>query len=221
MDIVLFGKPGAGKGTQAPRLAAALGVPTVATGDVLRGAVRAGTPMGLAAKGYMDRGDLVPDDVILGIMKETLGKGDFAGGSLLDGVVRTTPQAEGMGRVLGELGRKVDAVLVFDIHDDELVRRLSGRTVCEKCQTPYTGRDPGSRCENCGGTLIRRKDDEPEAIRNRLAVYQRQTAPVLAWYEENGVPIVTVDAVGSVGDVTRRALDALTSAGIGSNRNGR
>jgi adenylate kinase len=215
MDIVLFGKPGAGKGTQAPRIAAALRVPTVATGDVLRGAVRAGTPMGLAAKGYMDRGDLVPDDVILGIMKETLGKGDFTNGSLLDGVVRTTPQAEGMSRVLAELGRKVDAVLVFDIDDDELVQRLSSRTVCEQCQTPYTGRDAGTSCENCGGTLIRRKDDEPDAVRNRLSVYQRQTAPVLAWYEQNGTRIATVDAVGSVDDVTRRALDALTAVGVG------
>jgi adenylate kinase len=218
MDIVLFGKPGAGKGTQAPRIAAALGVPTVATGDVLRGAVRAGTPMGLAAKAYMDRGDLVPDDVILGIMKETLGKDELAKGSLLDGVVRTTPQAEGMTRVLQELGRKVDAVLVFDIDDDELVERLSGRTVCEQCQMPYTGRDAGQKCENCGAKLIRRKDDEPEAVRNRLAVYERQTAPVLAWYDEHGTKIAIVDAVGSVEDVTRRALDALTSVGVGSGR---
>jgi adenylate kinase len=215
MDIVLFGKPGAGKGTQAPRIAAALGVPTVATGDVLRAAVRAGTPMGLAAKAYMDRGDLVPDDVILGIMKESLGKGELANGSLLDGVVRTTPQAEGMTRVLQELGRQVDAVLMFDIADEELVQRLSGRTVCEQCQTPYTGRSPGATCTNCGGSLVRRKDDEPDAIRNRLAVYQRQTAPVLDWYQQHDTPIVRVDAVGGVDDVTRRALDALATLGIG------
>ena len=217
MDIVLFGKPGAGKGTQAPRIAAALGVPTVATGDVLRAAVRAGTPMGLAAKAFMDRGDLVPDDVILGIMKESLGKGDLAAGSLLDGVVRTTPQAEGMSRVLRELGRQIDAVLMFDIDDDELVQRLSSRTVCEQCQTPYTGRAAGTACEKCGGTLMRRKDDEPEAVRNRLAVYQCQTAPVLDWYTQQGTGIVTVDAVGSVDDVTRRALDGLATLGIGGN----
>ena len=214
MDIVLFGKPGAGKGTQAPRIAAALGVPTVATGDVLRAAVRAGTPMGLAAKAYMDRGDLVPDDVILGIMKETLGKGDFAKGSLLDGVVRTTPQADGMTRVLHELGRKVDAVLMFDIDDEQLVQRLSGRTVCEQCQTPYTGRAAGDKCTNCGGTLVRRKDDEPDAIRNRLAVYERQTAPVLDWYQQHSTPIVRVNAVGDVDDITRRGLDALATLGI-------
>ena len=217
MDIVLFGKPGAGKGTQAPRIAAALGVPTVATGDVLRAAVRTGTPMGLAAKAYMERGDLVPDDVILGIMKESLAKGEFAAGSLLDGVVRTTPQAEGMSRVLRELGRQIDAVLMFDIDDEELVQRLSSRTVCEQCQTPYTGREAGTACEKCGGTLMRRKDDEPDAIRNRLAVYQRQTAPVLDWYTQQGTGIVTVDAVGSVDDVTRRALDGLATLGIGGN----
>jgi len=214
MDIVLFGKPGAGKGTQAPRIAAARGVQTVATGDMLRAALRAGTPMGLAAKGYMERGDLVPDDVILGIMKESLAKDEFAGGSLLDGVVRTTPQAEGMSRVLRELGRKIDAVLMFDIDDERLVERLSSRVVCEQCQTPYTGREPGTRCDKCGGTLIRRKDDEPEAIRNRLAVYQRQTAPVLEWYRNNDTGIATVDAVGPVDDVTTRALDALASVGI-------
>ena len=214
MDIVLFGKPGAGKGTQAPRIAAALGVPTVATGDVLRAAVRAGTPMGLAAKAYMDRGDLVPDDVILGIMKESLGNGELAKGSLLDGVVRTTPQADGMTRVLRDLGRRIDAVLMFDIDDELLVQRLSGRTVCEQCQTPYTGRVAGEACDNCGGRLVRRKDDEPDAIRNRLAVYQRQTAPVLDWYAQHGTPIVRVDAVGSVDDVTRRALDALSTLGL-------
>ena len=221
MDIVLFGKPGAGKGTQAPRIAAALGVPTVATGDVLRAAVRTGTPMGLAAKEYMDRGDLVPDEVILGIMKETLAKGDFASGSLLDGVVRTTPQAEGMTRVLRELGRKVDAVLMFDIDDEQLVQRLSGRTVCEQCQTPYTGRPAGDTCTSCGGKLVRRKDDEPDAVRNRLAVYERQTAPVLDWYQQHDTPIVRVDAVGDVDEITRRGLAALSTLGINGTGRGR
>lgn len=214
MDIVLLGKPGAGKGTQAPRIAAALSVPTVATGDVLRGAVREGTPMGREAKAFMDRGDLVPDAVILGIMKEALAKGEFARGSLLDGVVRTTPQAEGMSQVLRDLGRRVDAVLMFDIDDEELVQRLSARTVCDQCQTPYTGREAGTQCEKCGGTLMRRKDDEPEAVRNRLAVYQRQTAPVLEWYRSHDTPIATVNSIGSVDDVARRALEALGSVGI-------
>jgi adenylate kinase len=112
------------------------------------------------------------------------------------------------------LRRKVDAVVVFDIADEELVQRLSARTVCEQCQTPYTGREAGTTCTNCGGTLIRRKDDEPEAVRNRLAVYQRQTAPVLEWYRANETPIATIDAVGSVEDVTRRALESLAGLGI-------
>ena len=182
MDIVLLGPPGAGKGTQALRLADKLGIPQIATGDVLRAAVREGTPRGLEAKAYMDRGDLVPDEVILAIMKEALAADGARKGSILDGVVRTLPQAEGLNRVLKELGRKVDAVLFFDVADAELVKRLGGRTVCENCQTPYTGREAGSSCEKCGGKLVRRKDDDPEAIRNRLAVYSKQTAPVLDWY---------------------------------------
>lgn len=209
MIIVLFGKPGAGKGTQAPKLSEALGVPTLATGDVLRAAVRAGTPRGLEAKAYMDRGDLVPDAVILDIVRAALAEPQHDKGVILDGVVRTVPQAEGLDRALATLGRKVDAVLSFDIDDEEIVRRLGGRTVCEKCQTPYTGRAPGEPCEQCGGVLVRRKDDEPEAIRNRLRVYEQQTAPVLAWYRDRGTRVATVDAVGAVDDVTRRAIGAL------------
>lgn len=209
MNILLFGKPGAGKGTQAPRLAEALGVPTLATGDVLRNAAREGTPLGNKAKEYMDRGDLVPDDVILGVIAETLSKPEYALGVILDGVVRTVPQAEGLDRGLAALKRRLDAVLRFDIGNEEIVRRLSGRTVCENCQTPYTGREPGSTCDKCGGRLVRRRDDEPEAIRNRLAVYEKQTAPVFDWYKRNGTRIATVDAVGDVADVTRRALKAL------------
>ena len=211
MIIVLFGKPGAGKGTQAPLLAAALGVPTLATGDELRAAIRMGTTLGLEAKAFMERGDLVPDSVILGIMKQALSEPRAHGGVLLDGVVRTVPQAEGLSAVCAELGKQVDAVLCFDIDDEEIVQRLAGRTVCETCQTPYTGREPGGKCEKDGGTLVRRKDDEPEAIRNRLAVYEKQTAPVLKWYREHGTKVAVIDAVGSVQDVTARALGALAS----------
>ena len=212
MQLLLLGPPGAGKGTQGARIAAHLGVRQLATGDVLRAAVKEGTPMGLAAKGYMDRGDLVPDDVILGIMKEALAKPESARGVVLDGVVRTVPQAEGLARVLKELGRKLDAVIVFAVPDEELVRRLGGRTVCDSCQTPYMGREPGERCEKCGGTLVRRKDDEPEAIRNRLKVFQAQTAPVLSWYrgrERDGARVLHIDAVGSPDEVTQRALRAI------------
>lgn len=203
--VVLLGPPGAGKGTQAQLLSTALGVPQLATGDVLRAAVKAGTPLGLQAKSAMEAGALVPDDVILGIMKDSL----TARGAILDGVVRTVPQAEGLSKMLEGMHRPLNAVLLFDIPEDELVRRISSRVVCDSCQTPYTGRNPGETCEKCGGTLVRRKDDEPEAVRYRLGVYQRQTAPVIDWYRTHGVPVHEIDAVGTVDEVHQRVLRAL------------
>jgi len=209
MDIVLFGKPGAGKGTQAPRLAEALGGATLSTGDVLRAAIKNGSRLGLEAKAYMDRGDLVPDSVILGIVGEALAQPAYAKGTILDGVVRTVPQAEGLQAQLQKLGRKVDAVVAFDIDDGEIVKRMSGRTVCSNCQTPYTGRNVDETCEKCGGKLMRRKDDEPVAVQNRLDVYTAQTAPVFEWYKKSGTKIAQINAIGSVDDVTTRALAAL------------
>jgi adenylate kinase len=199
MIIVLLGPPGAGKGTQGERISERLGIPKIATGDVLRAAVRDGTEQGLAAKAYMDRGDLVPDSVILGIMKEVLASPSSKKGAILDGVVRTVPQAEGLSIMLAELGRKVDAYLLFDVADDELVKRLSGRTVCDTCQTPY----------KCGGTLVRRKDDEPESIRNRLKVYRAQTEPVIEWAKEHKMNLVKIDAAGDLDEITERAMKAL------------
>jgi adenylate kinase len=158
----------------------------------------------------MDRGDLVPDAVILGIMKEALAQPANANGVILDGVVRTVPQAEGLARTTRELGRAVDRVLMFDIADDALVARLSGRTTCETCQKPFTGLEPGAPCPTGdGGTLVRRKDDEPDAIRNRLRVYREQTAPVLDWYMKDGAKVVRIDAMGSMDEVTQRALKAV------------
>jgi adenylate kinase len=209
MILVLLGPPGAGKGTQAEPVARRLEIPKIATGDVLRAAVREGTEMGKAAQRYMDRGELVPDEVILAIMKETFARPEMARGVILDGVVRTVPQAEGLERVLGELGRQVDAVLLFEVPDDELVRRLSGRTICERCQTPFTGREPGTPCPKCGGRLVRRKDDEPDAVRRRLQVYRDQTAPVIDWYRTHETPLIAVNALGSPDEVTERVVRAL------------
>jgi adenylate kinase len=218
MNIVLLGPPGAGKGTQGERIASQLGIPKLATGDILRAAVAAKT----RAKAAMERGDLVPDAVILGIMKETLAEPSKAKGVVLDGVVRTVPQAEGLARVLGELGRQVDAVLLFEVGEDELVRRLSARATCEGCQTPFTGRQPGTACDKCGGKLVRRKDDEPEAIRSRMRAYREQTEPVVAWYENrarksddarardhNGPRVVRVTALGDIDEITKIVMKAL------------
>jgi adenylate kinase len=207
--LVLLGPPGAGKGTQGERLAERLGIPKISTGDILRAAVSEGTRLGMQAKAFMDRGALVPDSVILGIMKDALRAPAAARGAILDGVVRTVPQAEGLERLLSELKRPLTAVLLFEIDDEELVRRISGRTVCDRCQTPYTGLEPGTICAKCGGTLVRRRDDEPDAVRNRLRVYQTQTAPVLTWYESHAVPIVRVDAVGTPDEVAARVQKGL------------
>src|SRR5215213_1255877 len=201
MIVVLLGPPGAGKGTQGEILAERLGIAKIATGDVLRAAVREGTPQGLAAKAYMDRGDLVPDSVILAIIKEVFASPATAKGAILDGVVRTVPQAEGLAMMLAELGRKVDKYLLFDVPDDELIERLGGRTVCDSCQTPYKGLEPGARCNKCGGTLVRRKDDEPESIRNRLNVYREQTQPVIQWVKDKKMDLVEIDATGDLEEI--------------------
>lgn len=213
MIVVLLGPPGAGKGTQGERIAAALGVPKISTGDVIRAAIAAGTPLGLKAKAAYDRGDLVPDDVIMGIIRETIAAPEQARGVILDGVVRTVPQAEGLAEVLKALGRKLDVVMLFEIPDDLLVARLSARTVCDACSTPFTGRSPGETHADCPkspkGKLMRRKDDEPDAVRNRLRVYQAQTAPVIAWYASHGANVARVDAVGTMDEVGKRARKAV------------
>jgi len=208
--VVLLGPPGAGKGTQGEHLAIALGIPKISTGDVLRAAVRDGTPLGREAQGYMDRGDLVPDPVILGIMTDALSQPSSARGAILDGVVRTVPQAEGLQAALSQMARVNTVVLVFAIDDDVLVRRISERTVCDTCQTPYTGHQAGTACAKCGGKLVRRADDEPDAVRQRLKVYHAQTAPVIAWYQTHGVRVVTIDAVGTRSDVQSRVLRAFS-----------
>lgn len=212
--MVLLGPPGAGKGTQGERLAARLDVPKIATGDVLRAAVREGTPLGLEAKAAMERGDLVPDEVIQGIMREALTAPSASKGAILDGVVRTIPQAEGLRDMLASVDREVDAVLLFDVETEELVRRLSGRTTCNECQRPDFGREPGELCTWCAanngnGVLQRRRDDEPDAVRKRLAVYAEQTEPVIEWYRKNGARVIAINAVGSLDEVEARAIAGL------------
>jgi adenylate kinase len=185
MDILLMGPPGAGKGTQGAMLAETCGVPKFATGDLLRDAVNRGTPLGLQAKELMEAGHLVGDDVILGIVREELGKPAARKGVIFDGVVRTIPQAEGVERLLGEQGRRMNAVLFFDVTDEEILARLEKRREIEK-----------------------RADDDPRAVTTRLQAYREQTAPVLNWYEARNL-VHHIPAVGSVEDIAERVRRAL------------
>jgi adenylate kinase len=188
MDILLMGPPGAGKGTQGAILAQRLGLPKFATGDLLRDAVKQGTALGRQAKAVMEAGHLVSDDIILGVVREELAKPAAARGVVLDGVVRTVPQAEGMDRILSDRGRTLDAVLFFDVTDDELLARLEKRRALEA-----------------------RADDDPDAVANRLRAYREQTAPVLDWYERRGV-VRHIPAIGSIEEVAERVRDALNHA---------
>jgi len=186
--VVFLGPPGAGKGTQARDLAQEWGVPHIATGDMLREAVAAGTPLGQDAKRYMDQGALVPDDVIVGVIAERLGKPDAKRGFLLDGFPRTIPQAEALRALLDSLGQPLDRVIFFDVSEAELLRRLTGRRVCRNCGATYhVVSAPSARpgvCDRCGGELYQRADDSEATVRNRLRVYATQTEPLLAYYRD-------------------------------------
>jgi adenylate kinase len=191
LNLVLLGPPGSGKGTQGERLQEDLRLPYYATGDILRGAVRDETELGRTAKKYMDRGDLVPDEVIVGVIAERIDSSEARDGFILDGFPRTTPQAEALDAKLGELGRAVSAVLLIDVSDDEVVRRLGGRRTCvEKGHVFHVEFDPPKQegiCDVDGSELIVRDDDEPEVIRKRLATYHEKTEPLVSYYDGRGV----------------------------------
>lgn len=206
----MMGPPGAGKGTQGEILERHLDVPRYATGDILRQARRDGTAMGLAAQRYMDAGDLVPDEVILGIIGEALQRDDARGGFVLDGFPRTVAQAEGLDRILEGLGIRLDAILNISVSDEEIIRRLSNRRVCARCGAaigPAEGDD--ASCPVCGGELVQRGDDEAETVRRRLDVYREQTEPVLRWYRMSGARVVDVNGLGTVNEITDRVRAGL------------
>ncbi len=191
MRVAFLGPPGAGKGTQARELAQAWRVPQIATGDILREAVAAGTPLGHEAKRYMDQGALVPDDVIVAVVKERLARPDARRGFVLDGFPRTIGQAEALTQILKELGQELDAVVYFDVPEAELLRRLTGRRVCRQCGSTFhmvsaPPAKPGV-CDRCGGPLYQREDDSEATVANRLRVYERQTAPLLDYYRDRGL----------------------------------
>jgi adenylate kinase len=197
MNLILFGAPGAGKGTQGELLARKFGLLRLSTGDLLRDAVREDTRLGREAKAYMDAGELVSDDVILGMVREAMLAAPDAKGFIFDGFPRTVTQAEGLEALLDDVGRPLDAVIALDVDDESIVRRLGGRLSCPSCAAVYNlYTDPPARdavCDRCGGALVQRDDDRPETVRRRLAVYQAQTAPLIGFYEAGSTPVQHVD----------------------------
>lgn len=191
MNIIIMGPPGAGKGTQADFIKAAFPIPHISTGDMFREAVANGTELGKEAKKYMDGGQLVPDEVTIGIVKERLAQPDCKEGFLLDGFPRTTVQAEALAQVLADMGRKVEAAINVAVPDEVLIERITGRVSCSNCKTVYhTKFNPptqAGKCDKCGGELVQRSDDTGETVRKRLVVYAAQTKPLLEYYEKQGV----------------------------------
>ncbi len=209
MNIIFFGAPGAGKGTQAEIVSKKLDIPTISTGNIIREAIKNGTEMGLSAKSYIDAGKLVPDEVVIGIIKDRLDKDDCKNGFILDGFPRTIPQA----KALDEMGVKIDVVLNIEVSDDDIVNRMSGRRTCPKCGSTYHIEFNPTKtegvCDNCGTELTVRKDDHPDVVKSRLDVYHSETEPLKAFYEEKGI-LRTV-----VGQKELKDTTALTAKALG------
>lgn len=208
MKIIFLGAPGAGKGTQAEIIAAKLNIPTVSTGNIIREALKNGTEMGLKAKAYTEAGKLVPDDVVIGIIKERLANEDCAGGFILDGFPRTIPQAE----ALDTMGISIDKVVDIDVPDQSVVNRMSGRRVCKSCGASYHIENKPSKvegkCDSCGGELQIRKDDAPETVLDRLKVYHEQTEPLKDFYKNCG-KLRSVDGTAAIEEITASILKVL------------
>lgn len=212
MKTLLMGPPGAGKGTQAVILAKELGIPHISTGDMFRKAVQDKTPLGIEAKGYMDRGGLVPDEVTIGIVRDRLSEADCAKGFLLDGFPRTIEQAKALDQIIKDLGSQLDLVLNIDVDAEALIGRITGRRMCRNCGKPYhetfsPPAKPGA-CDACGGELYQRDDDKEATVRNRLEVYNAQTLPLLEFYKSKGI-VVEVNGNQPMPDVTKAILLAI------------
>ncbi|MEW6247914.1 MAG: adenylate kinase [Nitrospirota bacterium] len=217
MRLVFLGAPGVGKGTQADRVAARFHRPKISTGDLLREAVKNKTPLGLAAKSAMDEGKLVPDAVVIGMVREKLAEPGCANGFLLDGFPRTVPQAEELARILDASGTRIDRVINFEVPREEIVKRLSGRRSCPQCQAVFhvdfaPSKKPGV-CDRCGEQLIQRSDDRRETIEARLQVYEEQTAPLIAYYDQKRL-LSNLDGSGSVESVHERLTALLAGLGV-------
>jgi len=215
MKLILLGPPGAGKGTQAKMLMDRFGIPQISTGDILRAAVKEGTPMGLKAKAFMDAGGLVPDEVVVGIVRERLQKADCATGFILDGFPRTVPQADALKESLIGLGKDLDAVVSLEVDVEALVERLTGRRTCSDCGRGFHVRfDPPvveGKCDSCGGELLQRDDDQEATIRHRLAVYNEQTSPLVDYYHSAGL-LTAIDGMLEMKVVQDQILKSLQAS---------
>jgi adenylate kinase len=215
MNLIVLGPPGAGKGTQAALLSERLGIAHVASGDLFREAAKAKTELGLKAKSYMDRGELVPDEITIGMIRERLLQPDCDKGIILDGFPRTIEQAKALKELFAEQKRKIDAAVLIDAAEEELVRRLSSRWTCRSCQAIYNviSKPPKEegKCDVCGGELYQRSDDTPETVRNRIQVYWKQTSPLIQYYRDEGL-LTTVKSEGGIDRVQEAILQALQVA---------
>ena len=208
MKLILLGAPGAGKGTQAEVICKHLGIPAISTGNILREALKSGTEMGLKAKAFMDAGQLVPDEIVIGIIKDRLAEEDCKNGFILDGFPRTVPQAE----ALDAMGVVIHKVLDIEVPDEAIQKRLSGRRVCESCGASYhvdfKPSSKGEVCDKCGGKLVIRKDDQPETVKERLKVYHESTEPLCDYYKKAG-KLTVIEGQEEVADTTRLTLAAI------------
>jgi adenylate kinase len=210
--LLFLGPPGAGKGTQAKRVAANLEIPHIATGDMLRQAVADGTELGLQARSIMERGDLVPDDLVIAMLMDRVGREDASGGFILDGFPRTIAQAKALEERFGGAG--LDATVVIDVDPDEVVRRISGRRVCNNGHVFHVDDAPsgdGELCDQCGEPIYQREDDQAETVRNRLNVYRELTEPLISFYRQREMTMHVIEGVGGLDDITGLIMDALNS----------